>query len=111
MARTEPAATEALVAEAFLEGAIPNSDRGIAAIVDLTKKSLTPSIVNISLPDLGPGLPTAVPVLFDNRTGVLAGASGLIEQYRFKPARKRGTAKLLTLGSFIDLVNRHKTDH
>lgn len=111
MARTEPTppATELMVGEAFLEGSLPNSDRGIAAIVDLTKRSMTPLIVNIDVPDLGPGLPSSVPILLDMRSGSASAAAGLIEQYRFKPSRKRGTARVLTLASFIDLTNRHKT--
>ncbi|KFC64009.1 hypothetical protein FG93_05519 [Bosea sp. LC85] len=111
MAKTEPAATEALVAEAFLEGAIPNSDRGINAIVDLTRKSLSAEIINVSVPNLGPGLPTQIPVLIDRRTGEAKPAGHLIEAFRTKPAEKRGTAKALTLQSFIDLTNRHKTVH
>lgn len=95
--------------ESFIEGGIPNSDRGINAIVELTKKSLTPVIVNVPVPDLGPGLPSQIPVIIDMRTGSANAAAGLIEHYRFKPSRKRGAARALTLLSFIDLVNRHKT--
>ncbi len=111
MAIQTPQATEALVAEAFFEGALPNSDKGIAAIIDLTKRSMTPLIVNIDVPDLGPGLPSSVPVMIDMRTGSAQSAAALIENYRLKPARKRGIATALTLASFIDLANRHKTDH
>lgn len=109
MAKTEPAVTEALVAEAFLEGAIPNSDRGINAIVDLTKKSLGAEIRMVPVSGLGEGLPSSVPVLIDNRNGTAQPAASLIENFRFKPSRKRGTAQALTLQSFIDLTNRHKT--
>lgn len=111
MARTEPAtpASELMVGEALLEGTIPNSDKGIAAIVDLTRKSLHAEIRTVPVSGLGAGLPSAVPILFDQRTGLASSAAGLIESYRFKPSRKRGTAKALTLQSFIDLVNRHKT--
>lgn len=111
MAVQTPQATEILATDIMLEGALPNSDKGIAAIVDLTRKSLTSQIVTIDLPDLGPGLPKQVPVLFDLRNGTAAAAAGLIEHYRFAPSRKRGTARALTLASFIDLANRHKTDH
>ena len=34
----------------------------------------------------------------------------LIDEYRTAPERRQGTASALTLGSFIDLVNRHKDD-
>lgn len=111
MALQTPAATEALASEIVLEGALPNSDKGIAAIVDLAKRSMTPVLVNVPLPDLGAGLPKTIPVVFDTRTGVMASACGLVESYRFAPSRKRGKAKALTLASFIDLTNRHKTEH
>ncbi|PZU83964.1 MAG: hypothetical protein DI527_23420 [Chelatococcus sp.] len=83
----------------------------MAAIVDLTRKSLAPTIVNVALPDLGPGLPGSIPVVIDMRNGSIASAGSFIENYRFKPSRKRGSATALTLQSFIDLTNRHKTEH
>jgi len=109
MALQTPAATEALASELVLEGALPNSDKGIAAIVDLAKRSMRPIVVNVPVPDLGPGLPREVPVVIDMRNGSLGSAASVIEAYRFAPARKRGKAKALTLASFIDLTNRHKT--
>lgn len=95
--------------ETFHEGGIPNSDKGIAAVVELTKKSMTPVLVNVDLPDLGAGLPRTVPVIVDMRAGTINAAAGLIEAYRFKPSRKRGSARALTLASFIEMTNRHKT--
>ena len=69
MALQTPAATEALASDLVLEGALPNSDKGIAAIVDLAKRSMTPIVVNVPVPHLGPGLPKQVPVVIDMRTG------------------------------------------
>lgn len=109
MAKT--AELEPATLEAFYEGGIPDCDKGIAAIVDLAKKSTTSTVANVSVPSLGPGLPSQIPVLFDSRTGEAKSAQFLIEQYRLKPATKRGTARALTLASFIDLANRHKTAH
>lgn len=100
---------EPLVGEMLLEGAIPNSDKGVNAIVELTKRSLMPTIIGIDVPDLGPGLPARVPALLDARTGNISTAQSLIETFRQKPARKTGTARALTLETFIDLTNRHKT--
>lgn len=102
---------EAATLEAFHEGGIPNSDKGIAAIVELTKKSLGAEIRMVSVPSLGAGLPSSIPVIFDNRLGTASAAKDLIEAFRVKPASKRGTAKALTLQAFIDLTNRHKTEH
>lgn len=97
--------------EAFHEGAIPNSDRGIAAIVELTRKSMEPQLVEVPLPDLGAGVPKAVPVIIDPQNRSVSAATQIVEAFRTKPASKRGTATALTLQSFIDLTNRHKTDH
>lgn len=111
MARTEPKPIEGVTLETFHEGGLPNSDRGIAAIVELTKKAQTAVVTTVDLPDLGPGLPRQVPVLIDMRIGEARPAHNLIEPFRTKPADKRGTAQTLTLASFIDLTNRHKTPH
>ncbi|TCR69721.1 DUF2303 family protein [Bosea sp. BK604] len=97
--------------ETFFEGAIPNSERGIAAIVDLTKKSLFSLPTIVELPDLGAGVPRAIPAIVDARNGTLTPARDLVEAFRTKPASKRGTATALTLESFVDLLNRHKTEH
>ena len=76
MALQTPAATEALASELVLEGALPNSDKGIAAIVDLAKRSMTPIVVNVPVPNLGPACPREVPVVIDMRTGTLGSAAG-----------------------------------
>ena len=105
----EPKTLEPILGEMLLEGAIPNSDKGVGAIVELTKRSLMPTIIGIDVPDLGPGLPARVPALLDARTGNISSAQSLIETFRQKPSRKTGTARALTLHAFIDLTNRHKT--
>lgn len=56
------------------------------------------------------GLPISVPVLWDPKAGRVIGLKEFVEPYRVHPREKRGTAKALTLASFIHLVNRHKTD-
>ena len=109
MAKEEPKTLEPIVGEMLLEGAIPNSDKGVGAIVELTKKSLMPLPITLDLPDLGPGLPTKIPAILDARNGAINSAQGLVEAFRTKPSRKYGTARALTLRSFIDLTNRHKT--
>lgn len=57
-----------------------------------------------------PGLPTQIPALWDPKTSSLTSIHSEAERYRLAPKRRQGTAKALTLASFIDLVNRHKTD-
>ncbi len=55
------------------------------------------------------GLPDSIPVFLNRQDGRVEGIERLFEAYRFAPARKTGTAKITTLESFIELVNRHKT--
>ena len=57
------------------------------------------------------GLPTTAQVLLDRTSGALRSVKPLLEEYRFAPARKDGTARVTTLESFIDLTDRHKTAH
>ncbi len=56
-------------------------------------------------------LPKTIPVEIDMRNGDVNSIKGLIEDYRERPAAKTGKATALTLQSFIDLANRHKTAH
>jgi uncharacterized protein YfdQ (DUF2303 family) len=53
------------------------------------------------------GLPTTVPLVFDPATGKPLDVRALFEAWRIRPTRKRGTAKVNTLQSFTDLVDRH----
>lgn len=55
------------------------------------------------------GIKGAFPVLIDRKTGAARSVKALVEEYRERPARKTGTAKVFTLESFCDLTNRHKT--
>ena len=56
------------------------------------------------------GLPSKVPVFIDRKTGKVVSVKALFEEFREKPERKKGTAVVNTLDSFVDLANRHKTD-
>lgn len=80
-------------------------------IAALAKSAADLQIASVSVS--GVGLPSSFPLAFDRRQGG-AGLIGLrdqAEKWRIAPERKRGTAKLATLQSFIDLTNRHKDDH
>jgi uncharacterized protein YfdQ (DUF2303 family) len=94
--------------------AVPSCDEGIKAIAALADKGASIELAKLETKGLAEGLPDAVPYIVDKR-----GAGGksvyaikdLIEAYRLRPERRRGTATVTTLQSFIDLVNRHKDDH
>lgn len=106
----KPPAIEGVELLPMIEGAIPSSDRGIAAIVDLTNRAAEIEIRSIPTQGLGAGLPAEVPALVDHRPGgQVSDLTRVIESYRLPPRSKRGSATALTLRSFIDLTNRHKT--
>lgn len=59
-----------------------------------------------------PGVPDKIPVgIVKGEDPVVFAAKKLFDRYRLLPERKVGTAVTTSLTSFIDLVNRHKTEH
>lgn len=86
-----------------------NDASGIREVADLARKGTGFEIVSQATEGLGDGLPKNVPLLIDHRpAGNVAGLKSIIEQYRTEPQRRKGTASVTTLQSFIDLCNRHK---
>lgn len=87
------------------------NDGAIDKLSELGKEASGVAIAQLGdIQPLGAGLPANIPIGI--RKGDAPGTfsiKSLIEEYRLFPARKQGTAKVLTLQSFIDLVNRHKT--
>lgn len=92
------------------DNAAPLDAHGIALITDLAREGLEPSIPWLAVTGLGEGLPASVPIGFDRKDQEFKSIKSLIEEYRQAPARRRGTAKVDTLKSFIDLTNRHKDE-
>ncbi|GGF56444.1 hypothetical protein GCM10007301_15120 [Azorhizobium oxalatiphilum] len=86
----------------ILEGA------AIEQIADLAMAASKPEIIIIHTDGLGAGLPAKVPVLFNRQTQQVIPLLEHIEAAR-PPIERKGTAKVTTLASFIDLSNRHKT--
>lgn len=80
-------------------------------VADLATKATDPAILSIDTDGLDAGLPLSIPVGFDRNTQRAFSLKPLLEEMRYQPARHKGTAKVSTLASFIDLVNRHKDDH
>jgi len=81
----------------------------IEAVKDLADKAGSGlAILKLNTPVHG--LPEAIPVFIDREHGDIRSVEALFNAYRFAPSRKSGTAKVLTLESFIELVERHKTE-
>jgi uncharacterized protein YfdQ (DUF2303 family) len=83
----------------------------VALISDLAQRASAPTIIGIPTDGLGDGLPPSVPALFDRKNQSVINLQTIIEQMRQAPTRRKGTAKVETLASFIDLTNRHKDEH
>ncbi len=81
-----------------------------ALIADLARAASAPEIVEISTKGLGEGLPPIVPVLWDRNSQRVISLKESIDALRQAPARRKGTAKVETLQSFIDLIERHKDE-
>lgn len=86
----------------------PAIDRLLKAGAEATGIEIT-SITNRAYTT---GLPDTIPVAIKHGANPsLESVNRLFEEWRERPATKRGTAETLTLQSFIDLTNRHKTAH
>lgn len=89
-------------------GAQTGGDALAKFVASLALESSAPHQASITPVD-GPknGLPPSVPVAFNRTTQKFESIKALIEEYRVRPERRAGTAKVLTLASLIDLTNRH----
>lgn len=85
------------------------SETAVNAVADLAKAG-TATVLRIDNLNF-PGVPAEIPVLLDPKSGTVKSVKSLIDEYRKTPDRKSGTAVVNTLDSFIDLVDRHKTEH
>lgn len=89
---------------------IPSGAEGLKEFTALAAQARGIEIVTLTAPPGLEGVPAAIPVaIHHGTTPALNSVASLFEAYRDHPRRKTGTARALTLTSFIDLVNRHKT--
>lgn len=82
----------------------------VEALAKLGREASAPEIIQIPTDGLGEGLPSTVPVLWDraNQKIILLGTA--IWEHRQRPARRTGTATVMSLPAFYELVNRHKDE-
>jgi len=86
----------------------PLDAHGIELITQLAIEAASASTVSITTSGLGEGLPASLPLAFDRKGQAFKSLKSLIEEYRQSPDRRKGTAQVETLASFIALVDRHK---
>lgn len=85
----------------------------VEKIANLAKDAHGLTLHSVSVPAVS-GLPTSISFGFDHRNltgGGIKDLRDIVEKWRQHPERRKGTAQVLTLQSFIDLVNRHKSVH
>jgi uncharacterized protein YfdQ (DUF2303 family) len=83
---------------------------GIELVKKLAVEGTKPETVLIDTKGLGPGLPASVPAQFDRKQQKLNSVKPIVEEFRLAPDRRKGTATVDTLASFVDLTIRHKDD-
>lgn len=80
-------------------------------LVRIARESAGVSVVEVQAPSDAAGVPTALQIgVKHGATPELLDLHRYFESWRTRPRRRLGTAKTLTLQSFIDLVNYHKLD-
>lgn len=89
---------------------IPSGAEGLKELVALAGQARGLEITTVKAPAGMLGVPAEIPAAIRHgTTPELSSVASLFEAYRYRPERKRGTAGALTLRSFIDIVNRHRT--
>lgn len=89
----------------------PLDAHAIELIKALTTEAASASLVSVTTGGLGNGLPSSLSLAFDRKSQVFKSIKPLIEDYRIAPDRRKGTATVETLASFIALVDRHKDEN
>jgi uncharacterized protein YfdQ (DUF2303 family) len=85
-------------------------DDSVAKIAQLGSDATKLEIIDMTPPAEAKGL-VPFKFSFNHGTGEKESLKQLAEEWRIAPERKRGIAKVSTLGSFILLTERHKTEH
>lgn len=82
----------------------------VRRVAELAERGAQPTVIKVETKDLGlgPGLPDAVPFIWDAQSNTPRELAPAIERARVTPARRTGVAVATTLESFIALVERHK---
>nr|WP_261402880.1 YfdQ family protein [Chenggangzhangella methanolivorans] len=89
---------------------LPKTASAVEAIAKLAQAADHAQLLTIPTDGLGPGLPPAVPTLYEPRSQRLTSLRPTIEEFRQEPRAREGKALVLTLASFIALMNRHKDE-
>lgn len=83
----------------------------VEKIAQLGQDATKIDVQTFAPPDACAGLPTNVSFGFNHQSGHTVDLRDIAEKWRVHPERRKGSANVSTLQSFIDLTNRHKTGH
>lgn len=86
------------------------SETAVNAVAKLARENGV-QITSISAPSGVKGVPTSIPVLIDPKDGTATDLKPFFDKWRDTPERKSGTSRVTTLESFLQLTNRHSTEH
>lgn len=107
MSETETAAVEQLIAAPETILRIDDNDV-LERIIKLGSDAEGIEIITLQAPEGVVGVPKAVPVArHHGASPKLAGVKEFFDAYRIGPERRKGTAAVTTLQSFVALVTRH----
>lgn len=102
---------EALRTSRTLAEGLELDGSSIDRIADLGRRANSIEIESIFDPGLD-GVPEEIPVaIVRGEKPEIQSVAHLFEAYRTHPSAKKGTAKVLTLDSFMMLTKRHSTEH
>lgn len=91
---------------------IPDGAEGIHAIAAMASAAHGVTTIKVDSGIYYPGMPDTIPLAIRHgEKPEIVDLRPFYEAWRDFPERKRGTAKALTLQSFVSLVNRHRTAH
>jgi uncharacterized protein YfdQ (DUF2303 family) len=97
-------------AQTHVAGLSSGDAEAIKTFAELAQKAAGKvSVTSLSPPSGVAGLPSVIPVeVTEGPKASHASLRDLFEAWRLKPERRKGTAQVTTLASFIDLVELHK---
>lgn len=82
----------------------------IELVTALAGRAASPEIVVVETAGLGDNLPAQIPIAFDRTSSSFRSLRSLVLEYQDSLDRRKGTAHVDTLESFIKLILRHKDD-
>jgi len=112
MAETETPTVELMPSTWNTSEALRLDGDAVEKLATLGARATGADVISIIAPDGTEGLPASFPVaVIHGERPEIRSLKALAEEWRDHPEHRRGVAKVGDVQSFIELVNRHKTDN